>query len=143
MNVPPAEIRNATLRDIPSLQDFLQSFVDAEQILPRDDDELATLIRHGFIAFEDARIVGFAALEIYSRKLAEIQALAVDPQLQRRGLGTILVQRCVERAKAENVLELMAITASESLFISVGFDYSLPNQKRALFMQTREGKRVE
>jgi amino-acid N-acetyltransferase len=83
-------------------------------------------------------MVGFAAIEIYSRKMAEIQSLAVSPALQGQGVGTKLVQRCVDRAQAEGILELMAITASEKLFRGVGFDYSLPNQKRALFMQTRD-----
>ena len=76
----------------------------------------------------------------YSRKLAEIQALAVLSSLQGKGVGSELVRRCVGRARAEGVLELMAITASDNLFRNVGFDYSLPNQKRALFLQTRDGE---
>ena len=42
---------------------------------------------------------------------------------------------CVERAKRENVVELMAITASEKLFSEVGFQYTLPDLKRALFVK--------
>ncbi|MGB1929312.1 MAG: GNAT family N-acetyltransferase, partial [Mariniblastus sp.] len=54
---------------------------------------------------------------------------------RRQGLGRILVQRCVERAREEKVKELMAISASDEMFLTCGFDYSLPNQKRALFIQ--------
>ncbi len=132
------EIRNALHEDLPALKEFLKPFFEKQFILTRTDDELATLIRHGFVATSDEdRIVGFAAIEIYSQKLAEVQSLAVSPDFQGRGIGRDLVERCVGRARAEGVLELMAITATEKLFRDIGFDYSLPNQKRAVFMQTR------
>lgn len=132
------KIRDAKPSDVPELQKFFQLFVADKRILPRTDDDVAVLIMHGFVAEADDEIAGFAAIEIYSKKLAEIQALAVSTKLQGQGVGSELVRRCVERAKEEGVLELMAITATENLFRSAGFDYSLPNQKRALFMQIRE-----
>lgn len=131
-------VRDASVEDLDALQTFLRPFVEAESILPRSDEDLLTLIRHGFVAEFDGQIAGFAAIEIYSKKLAEVQSLAVAPSAQRQGVGSRLVQHCVERAKKEGVLELMAITASDDLFRKVGFDYSLPNQKRALFVQTRD-----
>ena len=135
------EIRNASLDDVPTLMEFLKPFFAKQYILTRTAEEMSTLVRHGFVATcEDSgkeRIVGFAAIEIYSQKLGEVQSLAVSPDFQGRGIGKDLVGRCVGRAKAEGVLELMAITATEKLFRDIGFDYSLPNQKRAVFMQTR------
>ena len=138
MSESAIDIRIAALSDVPVLQAFLKPFVSAKDILPRVDEDLAALIRHGFVAESENEIVGFVAIEIYSTKMAEIQSLAVSPALQGQGVGTKLVQRCVDRAQDEGILELMAITASEKLFRGVGFDYSLPNQKRALFMQTRD-----
>ena len=140
MSEDSVSIRNAHLSDIPAIQVFMQPFVESEFVLPRSDKDMAVLVRHGFVATIGDDIVGFAALEIYSRKLAEIQALAVLSSLQGKGVGSELGRRCVGRARAEGVLELMAITASDNLFRNVGFDYSLPNQKRALFLQTRDGE---
>ena len=133
-------IRDATIDDIPALLTFLTPFFEQRLILSRDKDELATLVKHGFVAVCDDKIVGFTAIEVYSQKLAEIQSLAVSPEFQGCGLGRELVRCCVERAKREKVFELMAITASDQLFTDVGFDYSLPNQRRAFFYQTREHK---
>lgn len=134
----PIQIRASVPRDLAALKAFLAPFVTDEHILPRSDDELKTLMANGFVAELGEQMVGFAAIEIYSQKLAEVQALAVSTSVQRRGVGTSLVERCVERAQSRGVLELMAITASEKLFRKAGFEYSLPNQKRALFVQTRE-----
>ena len=138
--LPPFEIRDATIEDVPSLLTFLEPFFQRQLILRRSTEELTTLVKHGFIAASEQRIVGFAAVEVYSAKLGEIQSLAVSPEMQGRGLGRELVSRCVNRATSLGVFELLAITASEKLFRDLGFDYSLPNQKRAFFYQTRPEK---
>ena len=133
-------IRLAKPIDIREVHAFLEPFVTSKEILPRTMDELAVLLEHAFVAECDSAIVGFVAVEIYSLKLAEIQCLAVCPNHRGKGLGRDLVNCCIERARQQNVFELMAITASEKLFEDCGFTYSLPNQKRALFVQTREDK---
>ncbi len=134
----PVVVRPAEPDDVEPLYEFLEPFVLEERLLPRTIDELDDLIRTGFIAeFEDV-IVGFATLEIYSRKLAEVRSLAVSPLYRGRGVGRRLVEACVELARERHVLEVMAITASEEFFIQCGFDYTLPGQKKALFLQTRD-----
>ena len=77
----------------------------------------------------------FRSVEIYSRKLSEIQCLAVADGYHGRGIGSDLVNACVERARKKGVLEVMAISASDEFLRKLGFDYSLPEQKRALFYQ--------
>lgn len=126
----------ATPADLDRVIQFLQPFVDAQFILPRSSVQLELLLRHAFIAESGGEIVGFAAIEIYSKKLAEIQCLAVSTSHRRQGVGKRLVKLCVERATEERVREVMAITATEALFEHCGFDYALPGQKRALFVQT-------
>ncbi len=131
----PIEIRPTTMSDHALVKSFLAPFIEAEFLLPRTDDELKLLLTRGFLAEQDQSIVGFAAVEIYSKKLAELQCLAVSPSCRRQGVGRALVNHCVEAAREQGVAELMAISASEDLFVACGFDYSLPNQKRALFIQ--------
>ncbi len=131
-------IRPAVEADIPQLAQFIRPFVDDGQLLPRTMDELSELIPSFFIADMDGRIVGCAALEIYSPKLAEIRSLAVDPHARGHGIGKLLVEACLERAREQNVFEVMAITATDGFFKACGFDYTLPGMKRALFMQMRD-----
>jgi amino-acid N-acetyltransferase len=61
--------------------------------------------------------------------------LAVADGYQGRGIGSDLVRACVDRAKDKGILEVMAISASDAFLRKLGFDYSLPEQKRALFFQ--------
>ncbi|GIX00515.1 MAG: N-acetylglutamate synthase [Pirellulaceae bacterium] len=135
-------IRPSTEEDLGEVRAFLRPFVENRQILHRTRAELAVLLHTGFVVECEGRIVGFSAVEIYSKKLAEIQCLAVAPEHRCRGLGHELVRRCVELARQRGVMEVMAISSSEKLLRDVGFDYSLPDQKRALFCQLRSREEV-
>ncbi|MCA9058349.1 MAG: GNAT family N-acetyltransferase [Planctomycetaceae bacterium] len=132
------EVRPATREDMAELEPFVERFVRVNRLLPRTTEELNDLIPFGFVAIADGRLVGFAALEIYSAKLAEVRSLAVDDAVQGQGIGRQLVTECVELARHRNILEVMAITSSEGFFQACGFDFTLPGEKKALFIQTRE-----
>jgi N-acetylglutamate synthase-like GNAT family acetyltransferase len=132
------KVRAAEDSDLAALEAFIEPFVDDGKLLPRTFDELTELLPNFFIAEADGQIVGCAALEIYSRKLAEIRSLAVSPTLQGKGVGKLLVEACIALAREKNVLEVMAITSSDGFFISCGFDFTLPGEKKALFYQTRD-----
>ena len=131
-------IRTATPDDLEPLTLFLTPFVEAGKLLPRTFDELRELLPTLYVAEQEGKIVGCAALEIYSWKLAEVRSLAVSPATQGHGVGKRLVEACIDRARANNILEVMAITSSDGFFMSCGFDYTLPGEKRALFMQLRD-----
>jgi len=137
-NTESITIRDAQATDVPAVAKLIEPFVKQRKLLPRTEEELRDLTRNGFVAQSEGRVVGFAAVDIYSKKLAEVQCLAVDPGCQRLGIGTKLVRACVQCAQDNNVLELMVITASEDMLRACGFDYSLPDQKRALFITTRK-----
>lgn len=131
-------IRAAQRADTAPLAEFLAPFIAEKRLLPRTTEELDELCTHGFIAESAGQIVGFAALEIYSSKMGEIRSLAVASAMQGRGIGRQLVAACIDRARERNVLEVMAITSSEDFFRSCGFDFTLPGEKKALFIQTRD-----
>lgn len=133
-------IRPAEERDLNAVAALIEPFVDQGKLLERTYDELEDLMEHLFVAVaeEEGEVVGCVALEIYSPKLAEIRSLAVAKWAQGRGIGKLLVEACVERARERRILEVMAITASEDFFKTCGFDYTLPGLKKALFIQTRD-----
>jgi len=131
-------VRPATLDDVPELTLVVNHYVRENRLLPRTMNELQDLIPTGFVAVSENSIVGFAALEIYSQKLAEIRSLAVKETMQGRGIGSMLVDECVRLARSRRILEVMAVTSSDDFFLSCGFDFTLPGEKKALFLQTRE-----
>lgn len=133
-----AIIRHANRDDVAALATFIEPFVAERKILPRTVDELTELVAHGFVADRSGAIVGFAALEVYSAKLAEVRSLVVSPETQGQGIGRRLLAACVEKAQSLNILEVLAITSEEAFFRSCGFDFTLPGEKKAMFIQTRD-----
>lgn len=135
---PPVTLRVAQHGDVEIISRFIQPFVDDGILLERTYDEIEQWLPHFFIAEAGGEVVGCAALEVYSRKLAEVRSLAVSPKAQGMGVGKMLVQACIDLAQQLNILEVMAITSSDEFFRACGFDFTLPGEKKALFIQTRD-----
>lgn len=131
-------VRPAEPDDADDVLEFIEIFVEAKRVLPRTLDEMTLLMPTAYVAARGSEIVGFAALEVYSKKLAEVRSLCVKPDLQGRGIGKKLTQACVELARERKIFEVMVITSSDDFFRNCGFDFTLPGEKKALFLQTRE-----
>jgi amino-acid N-acetyltransferase len=134
----PSEIsiRPGQSADRAAILNLIQPYVRQKKLLQRTIDELEDLMSNSFVAADRGQVVGFVALEIYSRKLAEIRSLVVAGEYQNQGVGQRLVAACVERARDREVLEVMAISSAEQFFHSCGFDFTLPDEKKAFFHQT-------
>jgi amino-acid N-acetyltransferase len=135
-------LRQAQPADAEEIHALMRPYVMERLLLARTETEIIELTRNGFVAFqkeggEEQRLIGFSAIEIYGPKLAELQCLAVDTAFQGSGVGSQLIQACVDIARELNVMEILAISSSERFLQSCGFDYSLPDQKKALFYQLR------
>ena len=76
-------------------------------------DHLATTI----VARQDDRIVGSAALEIY-RGAALLRSVAVDPALQRHGLGRELTEAALRLAREHGVADVYLLTTTAATFFS-------------------------
>ena len=120
-------IRQALPSDAEAIHALMRPYVMQRLLLSRTEAEIIELTRHGFVAVrmdgdEEAQLIGFSAVEIYSPKLAELQCLAVHAYYQGSGVGRALVRQCVERARDLNVMEVMAISSSEDFLKGCGFD---------------------
>ena len=135
---PGIVLRTATRDDIDAIITFIEPFVESGALLRRTYDEVEEWLPTFYLALAGDEIVGCAALEIYSKKLAEVRSLAVSPQMQGMGIGKMLVNACVDLAHERRILEVMVITSNEHFFKAVGFDFTMTGEKKALFIQTRD-----
>ena len=119
------EIRQATAADFGSIAQLIAQY--PETLLQEHLPEPETF----FVALENDTIVGCCALEIYSKRLAEVRSLAVQKGFQSKGIGTALIERCLMAAKERGVYEVLTITGANSLFEKHGFG-TFKNEKFAL-----------
>ena len=70
---------------------------------------------------DDGKLLGTAALHIVWEDLAEIRSVAVSEDAGRKGVGTQLVQACIDEARAIGLKRLFCLTYKPDFFSRFGF----------------------
>ena len=84
--------------------------------MQRATEEIEYLLPTFVIAELDGEVVGCAALEVYSSRLAEVRSLVVASQLRGMGVGRRLVDACVAMARERRILEVMGHHLQRRIF---------------------------
>jgi amino-acid N-acetyltransferase len=114
-------IRKARIHEVPEIWRMLHEFA-TQDVLPRTMADLYSQVREYFVYREDqGPIIGIAALHIFWKDLGEIRSVAVLPDFQKKGIGSALVQKCIEEAGAIGVKKVFALTTRPDFFIRLGF----------------------
>lgn len=116
------ELVKANLSDIPSMQALVASEVKDGIILNRSEDEVATNIRSYVLAKEDGKLLGYTALHIHSRRLAEIRSLIVDEAYRGKKIGQRMVEFALNEARELGVEEdVLVLTYLPQFFLKLNF----------------------
>ena len=116
------ELVKAKLSDIIEMQALVTNEVKDGIILNRTEDEVATNIRSYVLAKENEKIVGYTALHIHSKRLAEIRSLIVDESYRGQNVGKRMVQFTLEEAKSLGVEEdVLVLTYLPQFFQKLNF----------------------
>jgi amino-acid N-acetyltransferase len=120
----PAErpaIRPARPADVAAICSLLKAYADMGNLLPRT----AADIEHNLDWFEvidtGQGVAACGALEVFTDELGEIRSLVVSPDHQRRGLGRLMVEQLMERARRLGLGRVMALTYVPEFFHGLGF----------------------
>ncbi len=112
----------AKLGDIPAMQKLVITEVKDGVILNRTEDEVATNIRSYVLAKDKDKIVGYTALHVHSKRLAEIRSLIVDKAYRGQKVGQRLVEFTLNEAKELVVEEdVLVLTYLPLFFEKLGF----------------------
>jgi GNAT superfamily N-acetyltransferase len=77
-----------------------------------------------FVSEWQGAIAGFAAVEPRADGNSELDALFVDPHMQRRGIGRALVDYCAEfaRTQGSTALHVVGNPHAKSFYLECGFE---------------------
>ena len=103
-------MEKATIKDATQIHKMINSFADRGDMLPRALSEIYENTRDYFVIREEDRVVACAALHIYWSDLAELRAVTVSEDRQKRGLGAQLVQACLQEAKELGIPKVFCLT---------------------------------
>lgn len=111
---------------------MLHNFAENDQdVLPRTMADLYSHLRDYFVYQpDDGPIIGIAALHIFWENLAEIRSLVVQPEFQISGIGTQLVEKCLEEARSLRIESVFVLISEKNakFFNRFGFR-AVPKEK--------------
>lgn len=117
-------IRKALIRDVKPIHGLLGYYADQGLLLPRSLSELYDHLRDHFVIEEKGSqnsIIGVSALGICWEDLAEIRSLAIAQDEQGKGLGSQMVETCLQEARSLGLKKVFTLSYVPGFFSKLGF----------------------
>ncbi len=139
---PVATVRQARFDDLAGLLHLLAPLEAVGALVHRSREKLEAEIDHFSVCEQDGRILGSSALYPLDQGVAELAALAVDPDKSHQSIGSRLLQHIEAEAKEQGIHTLFVLTTlasdwfKERGFIQVAVD-ELPSNRQALYNYQR------
>ena len=114
-------LRKAQIRDVKEIQKLLTFFANRGDMLSRSLSELYESLRDFYVVVDEQRILGTAALHVVWEDLAEVRSVAVAEDAGRKGIGTQVVQACIDEAREIGLKRVFCLTYKPDFFARFGF----------------------
>lgn len=113
-------LRKAQISDVREIQKLLTFYANRGEMLSRSLSELYESIRDFYLCEEGGKLLGTCALHIMWEDLAELRSVAVAEEVGRQGIGTRLVQACLDEARALGLKKVFCLTYKPDFFGKFG-----------------------
>ncbi|MBW6470047.1 MAG: N-acetyltransferase [Methanosarcinaceae archaeon] len=114
-------LRKATISDVEAMKQLINNYAKQELMLAKSLSELYEHIRDFYVYEENDKIIGCCALHVIWEDFAEILSLAVDPEYHKRGIGSELLNACLENGSAIGLKSVFTLTYAPGFFEKNGF----------------------
>jgi len=114
-------LRKAQIRDVKEIQKLLSFYANQGIMLSRSLSELYEAVRDFYVFEEGGKILGVCALHIMWEDLAELRSVAVAEEAGRQGIGSRLVQACLDEARGLGLKRVFCLTYKPEFFGRFGF----------------------
>jgi amino-acid N-acetyltransferase len=115
------KVRNARIADARAICSLISNYAERDRMLARSMADIYENL-HSFTVVElNGTVVGCCALAIIWADLAEIKSLAVDEAKKGSGVGKLLVNTALKRARQLGLARVFALTLNPDFFEKLGF----------------------
>lgn len=116
-------LRRAHMKDAKGIHALIMDGAGRGLLLPCSLNQIYLRLRTFLVvdAGPDTPVVGCCALTISWENMAEVRSLLVSPDYRRKGIGSMLVNACIEDAREIGVTRLFCLTYQQEFFASMGF----------------------
>ena len=115
-------IRPARTADVAAIMGMAEPLVDQRVLVPKEAVAYYEAIQEFMVAeTQDGTLIGFGALHVMWKDLAEVRTLATDSRWRGQGVGSGLLTELTARAHALGVSRVFCLTFEVDFFTRHGF----------------------
>ncbi len=114
-------VRAARTSDVKSIRELVDSYAAPGQMLSKETVTLYESVQEFVVAEKDGVIVGCGALHVLWEDLAEVRTVAVAQQFHKQGIGHLILNEIIRRAREVGVKRIFCLTFQTEFFGSIGF----------------------
>jgi amino-acid N-acetyltransferase len=116
------KVEKAKINDAQRIHELVNSFADKGEMLPRALSEIYENLRDFFVVRDkNNQLIGCVALHINWADLAEVKSLAVSEDKQAKGLGSVLIEACLDEAKGLGIPTIFCLSYKPAFFEKYNF----------------------
>jgi amino-acid N-acetyltransferase len=117
------KVRPARTADIKTIADLCGPLIQSRVLLGKERVELYESVQE-FLVAEDAssKVIGCGALHVMWEDLGEVRTLAIAEAHQGKGIGKLILESLLERAKSIGLKRIFCLTFEVEFFSKLGFE---------------------
>ena len=123
-------LRSARTGDVPAIRALVEPLAQERVLLQKEAVAFYEAIQE-FVVAEDAdgSLAGFGALHVMWQDIAEVRTLAVSRDHRGAGVGHLILEELLRRARVVGVERVFCLTFEVDFFRRHGFEV-MPNQQQ-------------
>ena len=114
-------VRPARTSDVKAIRELVNSYAAPGQMLSKETVTLYESVQEFLIAEKDGEVVGCGALHVLWEDLAEVRTVAVAEEFHKQGIGHLILNEIIKRAREVGVKRIFCLTFQTEFFGSIGF----------------------
>ena len=114
-------IRAAKTTDVKKIRAIVDTYAVERKLLSKETVTLFESVQEFVVAEFDGEVVGCGALHVLWEDIAEVRTVAVVEQMHGKGVGHLILENVLARAKEVGVKKVFCLTFETKFFGSHGF----------------------
>ena len=114
-------IRAAKTTDVKKIRAIVDTYAVVRKLLSKETVTLFESVQEFVVAEVDGELVGCGALHVLWEDIAEVRTVAVVEQMHGEGVGHLILENILARAKEVGVKKVFCLTFETKFFGSHGF----------------------
>ena len=114
-------VRPAKTSDVKKIRAIVDTYAVERKLLSKETVTLFESVQEFVVAESDGEVIGCGALHVLWEDIAEVRTVAVVKPMHGRGVGHLILENILERAKEVGVKKVFCLTFETKFFGSHGF----------------------